>query len=158
MTIPLRGQTGHGTYFISADCWMKKRMLQSERSALLFIEMLYHYRKQGHYSVHEFVVMPHHFHLLITPGRATLEKSMQFIKGGFSFQVGKRFGYHGEIWQTSFYDRRVRDLVEYEAMKEYIHQNPVKASLVNRAEDWPYSSACARFELDPVPQRLKPED
>src|SRR5205085_1123890 len=107
MTNPYRGQTGHGTYFISADCWQKKRMLQSERSALLFIEMLYQYRGQNHYLLHEFVVMPHHFHLLIAPhNETTLEKSLQLIKGGFSFQVGKRFGYRGEVWQTSFHDRR----------------------------------------------------
>ena len=132
-------------------------MLQSARSAPLFVEMLYLYRKQEHYLLHEFVVMPNHFHLLLSPSHpTTLEKAIQLIKGGFSFQVGKRFGYRGEIWQTSFHDRRVRDRDEYDNFRKYIHQNPVKVGLVSSADAWPYSSASGEFELDDIPQRLKP--
>src|SRR5439155_7572852 len=139
-----------------ADCWEKKRLLQSERMANLFIDVLYHYRKQKKYLLHEFVVMPHHFHLLITPTDSTLERTMQLIKGGFSFRAGKEFSMKAEIWQTSFYDRRVRDLVEYVRFRDYIHSNPVKAGLTSTPEEWPYSSVNGRFELDDVPQRLKP--
>ena len=155
MTIPYRGETGHGTYFITASTFMKACLLQSEHMAGLFIELLYSYREQKKYLLHEFVVMPNHFHLLITPN-VTLERAMQFIKGGFSFQAKKRFGLTCEIWQTSFYDRRVRDLQEYQHFRNYIHQNPVRRGLVQRAEDWPFGSANPKFEKDEVPQRLKP--
>jgi len=99
--------------------------------------------------------MPNHFHLLITP-RETLERAIQLVKGGFSFRAKKELRFGGEIWQTSFYDHRVRDANEYDKMRIYIHQNPVRAGLVRRAEDYPYSSANSRFALDEVPQRLKP--
>lgn len=155
MTIPHRGETGHGAYFITASAYMKQNLLQSERMANLFIELLYSYRKQQKYLLHEFVVMPNHFHLLITP-TVTLERAMQFIKGGFSFQVKKRFGMGTEVWQTSFYDRRVRDAEEYDRLKKYIHENPVRRGLMERPEDWPFGSANPRFEKDEVPQRLKP--
>ena len=59
-----------------------------------------------------------------------LEKALQFIKGGFSFRAKKELGFAGEIWQTSFYDHRVRDSGEYERFTRYIHQNPVKRGLV----------------------------
>ncbi len=135
---------------------MKTSLLQSERMAGLFIELLYSYREQKKYLLHEFVVMPNHFHLLVTPTSITLERGMQFIKGGFSFQAKKRFGLTCEIWQTSFYDRRVRDLQDYEHFRNYIHQNPVRCGLVQRAEDWPFGSANPKFQKDDVPQRLKP--
>jgi putative transposase len=51
--------------------------------------------------------MPNHFHLLITP-TLTLERAMQVIKGGFSYRARKELGFAGEIWQPSYYDRRVR--------------------------------------------------
>lgn len=155
MTIPYRGETGHGTYFITASVFMKKNLLQSDRMANLFIELLYSYRDQKKYLLHEFVVMPNHFHLLITP-IVTLERAMQFIKGGFSFQAKKRFGLTCEVWQTSFHDRRVRDATEYEHFKTYIHDNPVRRGLVERAEDWPFGSADPKFVKDELPQRLKP--
>jgi len=155
MTIPYRGETGHGTYFITASAFMKQNLLQSERMAHLFIELLYSYREQKKYLLHEWVVMPNHFHLLFTP-IVTLERAMQFIKGGFSFQAKKRFGIGREIWQTSFYDHRVRDAEEYERFRKYIHENPVRRGLVEKAEDWPFGSANSKFHKDEVPQRLKP--
>ena len=123
--------------------------------AQLFIEVLQHYRRQGKYLLHEFVLMPDHFHVLITP-TITLERALQLIKGGFSFRATKELGFGGEIWQTSFYDRRVRDIKEYYAFREYIHLNPVKRGLASLVEEYPYSSARPGFNLDGLPQRLKP--
>jgi hypothetical protein len=63
-----------------------------------------------------------------------------------------------EIWQPSFYDRRVRDPGEYFAFREYIRQNAPKRGLVVRAEDYRYSSAWAGVVLDEAPLGLKPVD
>jgi putative transposase len=70
--------------------WSKKRSLfQVEKIAKLFIEVMLEYRAQKKYLLHEFVVMPDHFHLILTPTGITLERAMQFVKGGFSFQLNK---------------------------------------------------------------------
>jgi putative transposase len=156
MAIPHRGWTSDSTYFVTASAYDKKRLLQSDRMAQLLIDVLYHYREQKKYLLHEFVVMPNHFHLLITPGE-TLERAMQLVKGGFSFRAKKELRISSEIWQTSFYDRRVRDMDEFEKMRHYIRENPVRAGLVARAEDYSYSSANPKWATDEVPQRLKPE-
>jgi putative transposase len=123
--------------------------------ARLFIDVLLHYRQQDKYLVHEFVVMPDHFHLLLTPIE-TLERALQLIKGGFSFRAKKELGFGGEIWQKSYYDRRVRDMSEYLAFRQYIQQNPVKKRLAPGVNEYPYSSAALGFKLDEIPQRLKP--
>ena len=124
--------------------------------ASLFVEVLLSYRDQSKYLLHEFVVMPNHFHALLTPREVTLERSMQFIKGGFSFRAGREFGIKREIWQRSFMDRRMRDAGEYSAFRIYIHENPIKRGLVEGREDWRFGSACGKYPLDEVPQRLKP--
>lgn len=117
--------------------------------------MFSHYQRQGRYHLHEFVVKPDHFHLLLTPIiPVTIEKAVQFIKGGFSYRARKELGFAGKIWQTSFYDRRVRDAEEYARFRHYIHMNPVRRGLVPVPEEFPYSSA--RLKLDEVPQWLKP--
>jgi putative transposase len=125
--------------------------------AALFVDVLLHYRAQGKYMLHEFVVMPDHFHLLITP-RESLERTMQLIKGGFSFRAKKELGFMHEIWQPSFYDRRVRDAEEYFAFRQYIRLNAVKRELAVKPEDYLYSSAWRGLVLDGAPQRLKPRD
>ena len=97
MTIPYRGTTGDGTYFVTSSTFQKKSLLQSVRTATLFIETLLEYRSQHKYLLHEFVVMPDHFHLLITPV-VTLEKTIQLIKADFHsvlesyFRVAEIFG------------------------------------------------------------------
>jgi putative transposase len=157
MTIPHRGHTSQSTYFITASTYCKQHLLQSERTALLLVDVLYQYRAENKYLLHEFVVMPDHFHLLITPcERVTLERAMLFIKGGFSYRAKKELGLAGERWQTSFYDHRVRDAAEYQRFRTYIHENPVRRRLVEVAEQYPYGSANPKFVLDEVPQRLKP--
>jgi putative transposase len=154
MTIPYRGVTGKGTYFITSATYQKICVFQTDRMVRLFLEVLQSYRDQGRFLLHEFVLMPDHFHLLLTPTE-TLEKAVQLIKGGFSFRARKELGFGGEIWEHSFYDRRVRDEAEYERFREYIHQNPVKRRLAAVAAGYPYSSAAGVFPLDEVPQRLK---
>jgi putative transposase len=122
----------------------------------LLLEVLLNYREKKEYLLHEFVIMPNHFHLLLTPMR-TLERAMQCIKGGFSYRAKREMGISYQFWQTSFYDRRVRSAEEYRNFRRYIHLNPVKKHLCVKPEEWQWSSASGRFELDEEPQRLKPE-
>ena len=91
MANPYRGNTGHGTYFVTSSASQKMNLFQSQRMAELFLAVLFDYHKQGRYLLHEFVLMPNHFHLLITPV-CTLEKALQFIKGGFSYRAEEGIG------------------------------------------------------------------
>ena len=68
----------------------------------------------------------------------TVEKAMQFVKGGFSYRLRKEFGYLGEVWQRGFSEVRADDRQSFLRHREYIAQNPVKAGLVESPEDFPY--------------------
>jgi putative transposase len=145
------------TFFVTSSTWEKRNLLQSDRAAELFIKTLYEYRTQGKFILHEFVVMPDHFHLLLTVGRdMTVERAVQFVKGGFAFRAGKELGIRAPFWQKGFSEVRVLDTEHYAHTREYIRNNPVKRRLVVRAEDYPYSSGRPGRELDPPPQGLKP--
>src|SRR5207244_4689736 len=136
--------TGHSADLITASTFQKRSLFQSQRMAQLFIEVLQHYRRQGKYLLHEFVLMADHFHVLITPA-ITLERALELIKGGFSFRARKELGFGGEIWQTSFYDRRVPDIKEYYAFREYIRFNPVKRGLGSLPEEYLFGFAGPAF-------------
>lgn len=109
--------------------------------------------------MHEFVVMPNHFHLLLTVDCGmTIERAVQFIKGGFAFRAGRELGFTAPVWQKGFSEVRVLDAEAYFRIAEYIRNNPVRRGLVLEAAQFPHSSAHAGFELDPAPQGLKPAD
>jgi len=150
--------TSESTYFATANVFEKRSLFQVDKIARLFVEVLLDYRMQKKYLLHEFVVMPDHFHLILTPTRITLERAMQLVKGGFSFRLNKSLKVKREVWQPSFVDRRVRNSLEYQRFKDYIWQNPVKRFLGRSPEEYPYSSAHPSFRssLDPIPRRLKP--
>jgi putative transposase len=82
--------------------------------------------------LHAFVAMPDHLHLLITP-IDTIEKSIQLIKGGFSFRAKRELEWTGEIWQAGFTDHRIRDEEDWLRHVDYIRRNPIEARLVGDA-------------------------
>jgi len=118
------------TFFVSSATANRHAILQSTRVAELLIEVLQDNRRRNRFLLHEFVIMPDHFHVLLTPAEdISLEKAVQFIKGGFS----------------------------YEQHRAYIHGNPVKRFLAESPEEFPYSSAYPDSKVDPVPPWLKPQ-
>ena len=143
------------TYMVTSDTWGRRALFAKEPWAKLFLDTLYHYRGSA-YLLHEFVVMPDHFHALITPIGA-LERAVQFIKGGFSHRAKVELGSNLEVWQKGFSDHRIRDWEDYRQHVAYIRGNPARKGLCERPEEFPCCSAHPGFELDPVPQRLKPE-
>ncbi|MBV8049933.1 MAG: transposase [Acidobacteriaceae bacterium] len=142
------------TYMVTASTWERRALFRNERWARLLLDTLYHYRGSA-YLLHEFVIMPDHIHVLITP-ITSLEKAVQFIKGGFSYRARKELGSSMEIWHKGFQDHRIRDAQDYDIHVAYIRGNPMRKHLYVSAEDCPYCSAHSGFELDDVPQRLKP--
>jgi putative transposase len=146
---------------VTSSTWGKRNLLQSARAAGLLIDVLYHYRKENKFLLHEFVIMPDHFHVLITvDADMSVEKAAQLIKGGFAFRAGRKLGFHAPVWQKGFSEVRVNDGEAFQKVREYIHENPVKRFLVAEGADYPFSSAHSGFVLDSPPQRLKahPED
>jgi putative transposase len=144
-----------GTYFVTTQSWERRRLFVAERIADEVIAAIYRYRSQQDFLLHDFVLMPDHLHLLITPTDVTLERAMQWIKGGSSHAIGNVTP-SLEVWQKGFTDHRIRDAADYDIHREYIRMNPVRARLSNAPEEYAYSSATAKYDLDGLPQRLKP--
>jgi putative transposase len=144
------------TYFASSATWERRELFRVSEIAEILVQRILACREKGAYQLHEFVVMPNHFHLLMTPGETTtLEKAVQLIKGGSSHQIHARRGNRMEIWQVGFHDWTIRDGEDYHTKVRYIQMNPVQAGLVERPGDWPFGSACGKYGLDPVPDKFK---
>ena len=129
-------------FFVTTKTIMGRALLQSERNAMLFIDVLRSYVAARRFQLDDFVVMPNHVHLIVTvTDNATLEKAIGLIKGRFSYRLKKEFGYLGEVWQPGFSEARADDERSFLKYREYIAQNPVKAGLADSAEQYPYCYA-----------------
>lgn len=139
------------TYFTTFSTAGRRSLFQVHANAELMIATMLGYRECGKFAVHAFVVMPDHVHILLTPAPdVSFEKAIQLMKGGFSFRLKSGF----EVWERGHFDRRIKDRPGYDACVGYIHQNPVKARLVESAVDYPFTSARRKENLDPMPDWL----
>ena len=126
------------TYFTTTVTANRRRLFQVERNAQLLLDTLAHYRDQGRFELHAFVVMPDHVHAILTPASdVSLEKAMQYIKGGFSFRLKSKL----EVWSRSFNESQIRTSDKFAACKTYIESNPVRAGLSTAPEVYGFSSA-----------------
>ena len=139
-------------YFVSTQTIGRRSLFRVERWTRLMIATLNHYDGTG-YKLHAYVVMPDHLHLLITP-LESVEKSVQLIKGGFSFRAKRELQWNGEIWQPGFTDHRIRDEEDWKRHLEYIRQNPIDARLVEDVVLYEFMG----FPSREFPQGLKPAD
>ena len=138
-----------GVYFVTTHTWQRRALFQEEQPAQILLAQILDCRGRGFYSLHAFVIMPDHLHLLITPAEAvSLEKTMQMIKGGSAYRIKKELLYRLPVWQPGFHDRWIRNAEEFRVRLDYMAKNPIAAGLVESVSDYALSSASGRFVLD----------
>ena len=145
-----RASIDRAVYFAWTQTVGRKQFFHHERWVRLMLETLRHYDGAG-YELHAYVIMPDRLHLLIRPTE-TIEKSVQLLKGGFSFRAKRELEWKGDIWQPGFTDHRIRDEEDWNRHLDYIPRNPVEAGLVSGAPDFEFMG----FPKEDFPQGLKP--
>jgi REP element-mobilizing transposase RayT len=77
-------------FFVTTVTANRQPIFRRDATARLLIETLARYRDERKFLLHEFVIMPDHVHALLTPAPdISLERTVQFIKGGFSYRLGR---------------------------------------------------------------------
>jgi putative transposase len=145
---------GGDLHFITCSCYHRKPWLNSARRRDLFLTILEQARQRYRFVVLGYVVMPEHFHLLVTePQEGDPSKLMQVVKQRFAQRVlrrsrRKRNGSQASLWDpgpTHVWQARCYDFNVWTERKRveklrYMHRNPVKRGLVTEPEQWPWSS------------------
>ena len=104
--------------------------------------------ERGLCALHAFVVMPNHVHLLLTPWKPLCEVT-KWIKGVSARRANELLGRTGTpLWQDESFDHWARNQAQFERIREYIWNNPVKAGLVDQRGAWPYSNDPRRAQAE----------
>ena len=154
MTYRLHRYYGNGDlHFITCSCHARRPYLGTAHRRDRFLKILEEARQKYRFVVVGYVVMPEHFHLLISePETGTPSTVMQVVKQRFAHQVPKqmRRRQRGDqsrlweepqhVWQRRFYDFNVWTEKKRVEKLRYMHRNPVKRGLVLAPEQWRWSS------------------
>ncbi len=114
--------------------------LRDERVARIIQDSLLHFDGER-YRLSAWVVMPNHVHMLLTPCECSLSEILKSMKSFTSRKANELLRRRGRFWMEDYFDRYVRDRKHFKSAIAYIENNPVKAGLCKRPEDWPFSSA-----------------
>jgi putative DNA methylase len=97
------------------------------------------------YRLHAWAIMPNHVHVLVMPlGESALSAILHSWKSFTAKQANRILGREGAFWSADYFDRFVRDERHFAAALSYTEENPVKARLCSRRQDWPFGSARLR--------------
>ena len=80
-----------------------------------------------------------HYHIVLEAPREALSDGMQWLNGNYARRFNHRHGYRGHVFEERFASFVLRDEQHFHAAIAYVRDNPVRAGLCRRAEDWPWS-------------------
>ncbi|MCU1719053.1 REP-associated tyrosine transposase [Pseudomonas sp. 5P_3.1_Bac2] len=83
------------------------------------------------------VVMPDHWHWLVTLREATLAELMQRVKGRSARSINQALDRAGRLWQAGYHEHALRTEEDMQAVARYLVANPLRAGLVKRVGDYP---------------------
>jgi putative transposase len=161
---------------LTFSCYKGYAFLARDRTRIWFLEALQEARQAWPVDLWAYVLMPEHVHLLVwprAPGERIVSGFLQAVKEPIARRAIAYLERHAPAWLPRLtiregkrtrrrfwqpgggYDRNVAEAVALRAMIDYLHANPVRRGLVERAEDWEWSSARwyagirpARIEMD----------
>ncbi|HEX2764356.1 MAG TPA: transposase [Allosphingosinicella sp.] len=117
----------------------------------LYLSLLRHFCGKSSVSVWAWCLMPNHVHLILVPARAdSLAAALSPAHRLYTWEINRREGWTGTLWQGRFSSFPL-DEAHLFACLRYVELNPVRAGLVGRPEDWPWSSARGHLGLAPDP-------
>jgi putative transposase len=151
------------SHFITCSCYQRKPLLADDRIKQIFLTVLEETRQRYRFCVYGYVLMPEHFHLIISnPDLGNAGKVLQVLKqrvshrawkilgptlsqnrrkgGAPTSQESRRCAAEWQFWQRRFYDFNLWSAPKMVEKLKYLHRNPVVRGLVARPEDWPWSS------------------
>jgi putative transposase len=133
---PLLEQANRAVIVFVTVCTKDRQPLLSNN--LVHQAMCGAWTKADHWLVGRYVIMPDHLHLFCAPGCLPMKPITNWVRY-WKALVSKIAGAaEGTFWQPDFWDTQLRRHESYSTKWDYVRNNPVRASLAVKPEDWPY--------------------
>ena len=129
-----------GTYHVMMRGNEKKNLFQGDEDKQRFLETLFIKKRETGFSVYAYCLMDNHVHLLIKEREESLATTMKRVNASYAFYFNQKYHRVGHLFQDRFKSEPVEDDRYLMAVARYIHNNPVKAGMVDTLEQYKWSS------------------
>jgi REP element-mobilizing transposase RayT len=136
------------TYFITCNVEQRRQWLTPPAREIV-IDALRWSRDNNRLWLFAYVILDNHFHtLFMLRDAAGLDQVIHSIKRHCARQANLMIGRAGQFWQEGYHDHAIRDEADFWEHVKYMHDNPVRRDLVERPEDYFWSTAHADRKVD----------
>ena len=130
-------------YFITTCTAARRPLLANEAVDRILRDEFAAAADRYGWLVGRFTIMPDHLHVFCAPGGSREATSMAIFVGGLkqwsAKRIAKSLSVDPPIWQAEFFDHLLRSQESYEDKWRYVVENPVRAGLVARSQDWQFA-------------------
>ena len=139
-------------YHVTARGVKKLPIFHDDEDRQRFLRLLSQTRLEFPFRLHAYCLMTNHYHLLLQTLENSLSKTMQYFKTLFAHSFNRKYGQVGHVFQGRFHSIPVQEDAYFTTVARYIHLNPVRAGIVKRPEDFPWSNygRLIRGQIDPL--------
>jgi REP element-mobilizing transposase RayT len=131
-------------YFVTTCVAERRALLANETIHAIFQDEWHGLAARHGWAIGRYVIMPDHVHFFATPSPAT-PCTLSIVVGKWKEWTAKRvlseLGARPPLWQAEFFDHVLRSNESKSEKWIYVRENPVRAALVTKAEDWPYAGS-----------------
>ena len=135
-----RRKSESGIYHIMLRGINRQQIFEDEEDRQRFLDTLESYKDLCGYTIYAYCLMGNHIHLLLKEGREDLTLVFKRIAGSYVYWYNWKYHRCGHLFQDRYKSEPVEDDGYFLTVLRYIHQNPVKATICKKAEDYEYSS------------------
>ena len=134
-----------GIYHVTTRGVARQAISRDDEDRRLFLVLLAGVTRRTDWDCHAFCLMPNHHHLIVETYQDVLSVGLRFLNGRYAQAFNQRHERSGHLFGDRFAAYVIQDEEHLRAATEYVRQNPVRAGLCRRADDWPWSGARRRL-------------
>lgn len=145
-----RQKSESGIYHIIMRGINREVIFKENEDSHRFLQTLKYYKQTNGYEIYAYCLMNNHVHLLLKVGFEPLEQIMRRICGKYVYWYNHKYDRVGYLFQDRFKSEPVEDDTYFLTVLRYIHQNPLKAGIVEEIGQYSWSSYNAYIHKDPL--------
>jgi REP element-mobilizing transposase RayT len=135
-----RERSSSGIYHIMLRGINRQDIFHDKQDKMRFIETLKNYKSICEYKIYGYCLMSNHIHLLMKEGKETISQAMKRIGASYVYWYNMKYERYGHLFQDRYKSEKVEDDKYLLLVLRYIHQNPIKAEIVEEAAKYKWSS------------------
>jgi len=153
-----RVKSNNGIYHIMLRGANRQEIFHDDEDCIKFLNIIEKYKRKSEIKVYAWCLMSNHVHLLIKEGNEPISVTMKRIGVSFVWYYNWKYSTTGHLFQDRFKSENVETYKYLLTVIRYIHQNPVKAGIVNSADEWRWSSCRGYYGKPLHPRNLLDAD